>query len=303
MPPTPSHPARLGSKGAALGLSGSAAAAILWGFGGIFVVLTYASGLVVACYRFWVGAVFLTLIVYATGKRLSWSTVRATWLGGLFLGGDMMMFYSSVRLTSIVDASVIGALQPALVLIAARPLFGERVSRRDVFWIALAMVGVSIAVIGPGGTAPHRVLGDLLAAGALFSFSTYWLISKHAREAINAIEYTAGVMTFAALLTTPVVFIAGQSLSRFHAGDWTWIVLLALVPGTGHLIMNWAHRYVDASISAAISCLSPLVASVVAIPILGQSLTWLQVVGVLIGLAAIAVVAARHREPAQPPAE
>ncbi len=303
MPPEPSHPSRLGTKGAALGLGGSAAAAVLWGFGGIFVVLTYASGLVVAFYRLWLGAVVLSALVYLTGKRLSWSTVRATWLGGLFLGGDMMMFYSAVRLTSIVDVSVIGALQPALVLVAARPLFGERMSRRDVSWIVLAMVGVSIAVIGPGGTAPHRVLGDLLAAGALFSFSAYWLVSKHAREATNAIEYTAGVMFFAALLSTPVVFIAGQSLTRIHPGDWLWIVLLTVVPGSGHLVMNWAHRYVDASISAAISCLSPLVASVAAIPILSQSLTWLQITGVLIGLAAIAVVAARHREPAQPPVE
>ncbi len=128
---------------------------------------------------------------------------------------------------------------------------------------------VSIAVIGPGGTAPHRVLGDLLAAGALFSFSAYWLVSKHAREATNAIEYTAGVMIFAALLTTPVVFIAGQSLTRIHAGDWTLDrAARRLCPGQGHLVMNWAHRYVDASISAAISCLSPLVASVAAIPIL-----------------------------------
>ena len=59
------------------------------------------------------------------------------------------------------------------------------------------------------------MLGDLLAAGALFSFSAYWLVSKHAREATNAIEYTAGVMIFAALLSTPVVFIAGQSLTRY----------------------------------------------------------------------------------------
>ena len=67
------------------------------------------------------------------------------------------------------------------------------------------MAGVSIAVIGPGGTAPHRVLGDLLAAGALFSFSAYWLVSKHARERTAAMEYTAGVTIFAALTTTVVV--------------------------------------------------------------------------------------------------
>lgn len=256
-----------------------------------------------AFYRLWLGAVVLTVITYALGKRLTWSTLRATWLGGLFLAGDMTMFYSAVRLTSIVDVSVIGAFQPALVLIAARPLFGERMTRTDVGWIVLAMVGVSVAVLGPGAAGDHRVWGDLLAVGALLSFSAYWLVSKHARELHDAMEYTTGVMIFAAIGATPIVLLSGQSLGRIHLSDWLWIGLLTIVPGGGHLIMNWAHRFVDASISAAISCLAPLVATLVAIPILGQSLVWLQVVGVLVGLSAIAVVAARHRAPAQPPME
>jgi len=64
-------------------------------------------------------------------------------------------------------------------------------------------------------------------------------------------------------------------------------------------VMNWAHRYVEASVSSAISCLSPLVAAVAAMIILGQPLTVVQVSGVLVGLAAIAVVAARHIEPVE----
>ncbi len=256
-----------------------------------------------AFYRLWLGAALLTAISYALGKRISWSTLRAAWLGGLLLAGDMAMFYSAVRLTSIVDVSVIGAFQPALVLIAARPLFGERMSRADVGWIVVAMAGVSVAVIGPSAAGHHRVLGDLLALGALLSFSAYWLVSKRARELTGAMEYTAGVMIVAALGATPIVLLSGQSLGRIHVSDWLWIALLAVVPGSGHLVMNWAHRFVDASISSAISCLAPLVAAVVAIPILGQPLTLLQVGGVLVGLSAIAVVAARHREPAQPPVE
>jgi threonine/homoserine efflux transporter RhtA len=62
--------------------------------------------------------------------------------------------------------------------------------------------------------------------------------------------------------------------------------------------MNWAHRYVDASISSILGCLSPLVAAVAAIPILNQSLSVSQVLGVLVGVGAIAAVAARHRQPA-----
>jgi len=227
--------------------------------------------------------------------------MRATWLGGIFLAGDMALFYSAVKLTSIVDVTVIGAFQPALVLIAARRLFGERMGRWDVAWIVLAMTGVAVAVLGPGVASHHQLIGDLLAVGTLVSFSAYWLVSKHARQLHDALEYTAGVTIMAAVAITPIVLLSSESLGHVKVGDWLWIFLLTVVPGSGHLVMNWAHRYVDASVSSAISCLSPLVAAVAAIPILGQPLSLVQVGGVLVGLAAIAVVAARHRQPAQSP--
>jgi drug/metabolite transporter (DMT)-like permease len=286
-----------------LGLSASALAATLWAFGGIFAALTYSSGILSAFYRLWLGVVLLTVITYAAGQRLSWSTLRHTWLGGIFLAGDMMMFYSAVRLTSIVDVTVIGAFQPALVLVAARRMFDERLGRWDVFWIVIAMAGVTIAVLGPSPASHYRLLGDLLSVGALLSFSAYWLVSKRAREQTQALEYTAGVTIIAAIVTGVVVLASGQALDRVHLTDWIWFALLALVPGSGHLLMNWAHRFVDASVSSAMSCLSPLVAAIIAIPILGQSLSALQILGELIGLAAIAVVAARNRQPAEPPYE
>jgi drug/metabolite transporter (DMT)-like permease len=274
-------------------------AAVLWGFGAIFAVLTFAPGLVLSFYRLWLGALLLMLITLSSGRKLTWSLMRGSWLGGLLLACDMSMFYSAVKLTSIVDATVIGALQPALVILAARRLFGERMDRWDAVWIVLAMLGVTVTVLGPGVATNHELIGDLLAAGALLSWSAYWLASKHARERQGALEYTTGVTLMAALVVTPVVLVSGQSLAHVHPGDWTWIALLAVVPGSGHLAMNWAHRYVDASVSSVVGCLSPLVAAVAAIPILGQSLSALQVGGVLVGLGAIAVVAARHRQPAE----
>ena len=215
----------------------------------------------------------------------------------------MMAFYSAVRLTSIVDVTVIGAFQPALVLLAARKMFDERLGRWDVVWIVIAMAGVTIAVLGPSSAAHHRLLGDLLSVGALVSFSAYWLLSKRAREKTQAMEYTAGVTIIAADGDQHRRARIGQALGRVHATDFVWILLLALVPGSGHFLMNWAHRFVDASVSSAISCLAPLVAAVFAIPILGQSLSALQVIGELIGVAAIAIVAARNRQPAEPATE
>jgi drug/metabolite transporter (DMT)-like permease len=227
---------------------------------------------------------------------MNWGVLRSTWLGGILLAGDIALFFSAIKLVSIVDVTVIGAFQPAFVLIAARRLFGERLGRWDLLWILLAMSGVTITVIGPGVTSHHQLVGDLFAVGAMLCWSGYWLVSKHARVASNALEYTTGIMIVAAVIMTPIVLLSGQSVGRVETGDWLWIFMLVIVPGIGHLLMNWAHGYVDASVSSVIGCLSSLVAALAAWLILGQTLSTIQVGGLLVGLTSIAVVAARHRE-------
>lgn len=281
----------------------AALASFAWGFGGIFAVLISASGLVLTFYRLWLGSALLLVILYATGRRMSWSLLRATWLGGVFLAGDMTFFFSALKLASVVDVSVIGAVQPVLVLMAARRLFGERMGRWDVMWMLVAVAGVTLTVLGPGATSHHQLAGDLLAVGALLSWSAYWLASKKARVETDALEYTTGVTIVSALIVTPIVFLAGQSLGHIHAGDWFWLILLAVVPGSGHLLMNWAHKYVDASVSSVISCLSPLIAAVAAVIFLHQPLSTEQVGGLLVGLVAISIVAARHNDVAAPALE
>ncbi len=221
--------------------------------------------------------------------------MRASWLGGVFLASDLAMFISSVKLTSVVDATVITAMQPALVLMVSRRLFGEHVGRWDVFWIVLAMSGVVAAVLGSGATSHHQLVGDLLAVGALLCWSAYWLVSKHARVVHNAMEYTAGVAIVAAVVVTPLVLLVGDRLTEVRAGDWLWISLLTVGPGLGNLVMNWAHRYVYASISSVIGCLSPLVAAVAAKVLLNQSMTLFQISGVIGGLVSVTVVTVRHR--------
>lgn len=294
----------LGARGrGTVGLGAAVVAAVLWGFGGIIVKLASTPALVLSFYRLWIGAVALGALTFATGRRVTWSTMRASWLGGLLFAGDLITFYSAVKLTSIVVASLIGAFQPALVFVLARKFFGERFHRWDVVWIALAMVGVIVVVVGARSHGHQQIDGDLFAFGALLFWTAYWLVSKRTRRHLDALEYTTGATITAALAVTFIVVLSRQHLGRVNGGDWFWIILLAVVPGGGHLIMNWAHRYVDASISSVIGNLSSLVAAVAAVVVLDQAITVLQIAGVGVGLTAIGVVAFRQREPASTPLE
>ena len=278
-----------------IGLGAAVVAAFLWGFSGIFAVLAVAPGPVLTFYRLWIGVALLLIVTYSSGRRLTWAKMRASWWGGVLLGGEMIMFFSAVKLTSVVDVTVIGAAQPILVLIAARFLFREKIGKWNVLLILLAVSGVGLTVFGPGIAGHRQFIGDLLAVGCLLLWSAYWLVTKHYRKSHEAIEYTAGVMISAALTVTPLVYLTGHTFTQVKSTDWLWFCLLAIVPGGGHLIMNWAHRFVDASVSSAISCLSPLVAAVAAQIILDQPLTLTQVAGLLLGMAAISVLVVRYR--------
>jgi drug/metabolite transporter (DMT)-like permease len=283
---------------------------VAWGFSGVLIVLTKQPGLVVALERLLLGVPFVGALLVFTQRRLDWSTFWRTVPGGVLLCGDMAMFFSAVKLTSIADATVIGALQPALVLFVAGPLFGEKPVRADVAWTAVAIAGVGVVMLGTGPPGHHQVLGDLLAFGSLCSWTGYWLVSKQARlvteampgdaqpstpgrQSIGTIEYTSGVLLVAAVAMVPVTLVSGQRLTAGTPLDWLWIGVMTLVPGSAHLVLNWAHRFVGVTVSSVIVSVNPVVAAGAAAVFLHQSLGPLQVIGGVAAILAVAVVARR----------
>jgi drug/metabolite transporter (DMT)-like permease len=276
-----------------LGLGASALAALGWGFAGVFADLTLASGMVVTFWRCWIAAALLAAAVITAGRRISWSLLGRSALGGVFLAADMILFFTAVKSTTVAVATVIGALQPALVMAAAGPMVGERIDRRTIVWTAVAITGVAVIVVGGGSPSHGELLGDLLAVGSLFAWTGYFMAAKRARPGVDALDYTAGVTIVAAVVTSVVVLVAGQSPAGVAAGDWLWIALLAVIPTGAHLLMNWAHRYIDVSTASVIGSANPIVAAVASYVILGQRLDALQIAGGIVGVAAITVVARR----------
>lgn len=294
---------RVSRRQSALGVGASSLAAVGWGFAGVFASLTSVSGVVLTFYRTWIGTALLTAALYVGGRRMSVHVIRVSAVGGLLLAADMSLFFSSVKLTSVAVTTVIGALQPALVMLMAGRLLGERVDRLNIVWTAVAIVGVAIIVLGGGTPDHHERLGDLLAVGSLLAWAGYFVAAKRAQPRIDALDYTAGVTLVAAAATSVVVLVSRASFGVEHGRDWLWICLLAVVPTGAHLMMNWAHRYLDASISSVIGSANPIVAAIAAYFVLGQGLDPLQIAGGSIGIVAISVVAARRRHVPTSPVE
>jgi drug/metabolite transporter (DMT)-like permease len=294
--------------GTVQGLGASAIATVVWGLSGVFVVLTTQPALVAALERLWLGVPLVALLLAVSGRRLYWPVLWRSFPGGVLLCGDIALFFSAVKLTSIADATIIGALQPVLVLLIAKPLFNERVRPADMMWTALAIGGMAVVILGStGAVARHGVIGDLLAAGSLCCWTAYWLISKRVRtsppgaasdepsapKGIGTIEYTAAVMLVAAVVMVPVTLLSREHLTAGNLQDWLWLGLLALLPGAAHLLSNWAHRFVDISVSSVIVSVNPVIAAGAAAVVLHQSLDGWQTAGGLLAIVGVVMVARR----------
>jgi drug/metabolite transporter (DMT)-like permease len=287
----------------AIGVAAASLAAVGWGSAGVMASLTTASGLVLTFWRTWLGAGFLTAGLLVRGRFLTPRTLRVSLLGGLLLSLDMSLFFSAVKLTGVAVPTVIGSLQPALVMIAARILLGERLARPDILWTLVAIVGVVVIALGGGLPDHDQQLGDLLAVASLLAWSGYFIAAKTVQPVIEALDYTAGVTLIAAAGTTAYLLAFRQSPAAVSAGDWLWIGLLSVVPSIAHLLMNVAHHHLDVSVSSLIASANPIVAAVGAYLFLSQSLSWVQVAGGVVGLAAISVVAVRRGQPVAAPVE
>jgi drug/metabolite transporter (DMT)-like permease len=280
-----------------LGVSAASVAVLSWAFGPILIKLADLPGRPLALYRMWLGfGVFLTAQLIVS-RRLTLRAIKRSAPGGLLFGANMLLFFSAVKETAIADVSLITALQPALVLLVAGRWFGEEVGRRVIGLTGAALAGVTLVIVGSSGSPEWSAWGDLLATGALLTFTGYFLASKSARADLTALEYMTAVMGWAAVVITPIV-VSTTELPTVSGHDWLILVLFVLVPGAGgHLLMNWAHRYVDVSVSSVMVVAAPVLSAILAVPFFGEPFGVLHVVGSMVVMASVVALA---RSPALP---
>lgn len=294
-----SAPAAVGLSAAgrpvrALAVTAVAGSALVWGCSSVIIKLISTTGLVASFYRLWIPLPllwFLPLAMPRLRARLTRAWLAAAVAGGALFALHQILFFTSLKLTSVTNVSIIGALQPALVLIVAGPWFGERVTARALFWSFVAVAGTVVVVVGSAGTPGWSLRGDVLAVANLFAFTAYFLVSKHVRAGVDTAEYLIGMSTVAALLMTVVAVAAGEHLDSPRGNDWALLIFLALVPGTlGHFLVNWAHPHVAALVVSVMLLAVPVFAAVGAATFLDEPLNLTQIAGGTIVLVAIGTI-------------
>jgi drug/metabolite transporter (DMT)-like permease len=271
-----------------------AAAIVTWGFASPLVKYASLSGPAMGFYRLWLGAAVLLLVLRLGRWRVTRETLRWAAPAGVVFGGNLLLFVVSVKMTTVANATLIGALQPAIVLLVASRWFGETVSRRDVACVALAIAGVAVVIVGSAGAPEWNPAGDALAMLSVLMFTAYFLVSKQARLTVGTLEYMTVVHLTAAVAVTPFALARPADLVSFDAVDILIVLFFAFISGTaGQMVIGWAHRYVDVTLSSLMMLAVPVVAAATAWAMLGEALGPVQIAGSAVTLVAIGAMVRR----------
>lgn len=287
-------PSTLNGQDRTLALVAVAFTVTLWGCSNVIIKILSVTGQVASFYRLWFAVPVVWVIplcVPAVRGRLNRDWLSGALVGGLLFSMHQMLFFNALKFTSVANVTIIGALQPALILLVAGRMFGERPGLPALLWSGVAFVGTIMVVLGAMGAPSWSPFGDLLAIGNLFAFTGYFLWSKHVRTRVGATEYTVGITTVAAVAVLIVSLATAQDLGSPSSGALLWLAFIAVVPGTlGHFLANWAHAHASAFAMSILLLALPVVASTGAVIFLDEPLTPLQIVGGGCALLAIGVI-------------
>lgn len=243
-------------------------------------------------------AAIVILPVYAWHRRrvpIRWTrqtTIRIALLAVCGVAFNQVFFVLGLSRTSVAHSAILIGLTPVQVLLLAAATGQEKLTARKVAGLVIALVGVAVLQLSgePGRAA--SLLGDIFILLCGLLLAVYTVFSKNLTThedsvRVNTIAYVGG-----ALLLSPAFLWSGPrfDFAAVSAGAWLSVAYMAVFSSViSYLIYNYALSHIAASRVAAFSYLQPLLATLMAIPLLGERLTAALIVGGALVLAGVYV--------------
>lgn len=223
---------------------------------------------------------------------------------GNFLFSICML--SGIRLSTATAAGVIMATLPAVVAVGSRVFLDERLGRRVLAAIALAVAGITLLQFArpeTGETQRAALLGNLLLFGAVLCEASYVIIGKRLAAARSPLRVSAIINLWGLVLIAPLGL---AQLSRFDLGGlgaplWLLLVFYSLAAS---LVAVWLWmtglRHVPANHAGVFTVALPISATLVGVLLLGETFTALHAVALLLASAGAILIATSSRAAAVP---
>ena len=263
-------------------------------FSPMYVRWAQAPGTVTGFYRLLFSTIILApfFIKRRTAKfKLTWPNILPPILGGACMAGTFALFNTSLFFTNVASASVISNISPLWVSIAAWGLLRE--SLKPQFWMGLlaVLIGASLIMGGNIISLSHLGIGDIMAIGSSFFYAAYILITQWGRKKLDSLSFVWINGASSCIWMLFIILILRQPLGGFPQQTWiVYIVAAIFTQIIGYMAISYSLGSLPASVVSPTLNIQPVVSIILAIPLLYEVPSLIQVFGSALILAGVYVI-------------
>jgi drug/metabolite transporter (DMT)-like permease len=265
-----------------------AAVTMIWG--GTFVAGRFLAGslspMFAASLRFLLASAALVGFLWLARIPLARPTPRQ-WLQLMLLGFFGIFFYNlcffyGLQYINASRASLIVALNPAVIGLASWWLFKERLRRVKVAGIATCIVGAGLVIVSRNpqllAATPDAWIGDLLILGCVLGWGVYSLFSRELNQTLGPVQTVTYSILIGTLMLWVLAAVRGElsweALDDLGLPQWLSLTYLGVL-GSALAYIGYYHgiRKIGATRSGVFIALNPLTAVVFGAVLLDEHLT------------------------------
>ena len=226
-------------------------------------------------------------------------------LGLLGVFANQLLYIVGLGMTTATNAAILMPSIPAFALMVAAGAGIERLTRRTVAGVGLAVAGAVVMLdpsrfaAGAGTTA-----GNLLVLANCLSYATYLVLQRPVLRRLPPLTVIAWAFLFGG---AGVLAVTAPTLARLHPAAvpgavWAGMAYIVLIPTAVNYALNtWAIRRSSPSLVAAFTTLQPVFTAALAVVFLGERPGVHELAGFLLIAAGLAAISGRRRGGAAPP--
>lgn len=289
---------------------------IIFGTIGAFTRMIDVSSGELALYRAVMAALLLVGFFAVTRQKIDLKAIKKELglliLSGVAMGINWILLFEAYKYTTISAATLSYYFAPVIVTVACPILFKEKITLKQLICFVMSTVGLVLVIVFeelPGGAAasggdlidqavagmPEAVdalassmaypqslhtLGVICGLGAAVFYATVILLNKCIKEVAGIqrtfLQFIAAIM----ILIPYVACTGGVRLGNLDGIGWICLVVVGLVhTGITYCLYFSSLKELKGHEISILSYLDPLVAVIISVVILGENMTWLQVLG------------------------
>lgn len=252
---------------------------------GVFVRHVSVSSGELALYRAVMAAILLIGYFIVTKQHINFKSIGKEipllLLSGAAMGINWILLFEAYKYTTVSMATLSYYFAPVMVTIICPFLFKEKLTFKQILCFIMSTVGLMLIIgVNDLKTTGTDFIGILLGLGAACFYATVILLNKFIKG-VAGIERTFLQFLSAIVILIPyVVCTSGVTLNRLDGAGWVCLLVIGLLhTGITYCLYFSALKELPGQEAAILSYIDPLVAVLVSVFVLGESMTITQILG------------------------